>query len=470
MRTLSFSITTLLSVTLAACTAGPDYKRPDVSLSSSFVNGQTIVAETLSDTWWQTFKDPMLDRVIERVLSQNLDLAQAQALLVQARATAQRAGAELLPELGAAASAERVRQSLDSAIGGVTNAIGAPRNYSEYAVGIQASWELDFSGGLRRDREAALAEAHAAEVDADAVRLMVAGEAADTYLALRGFQARFAVIEHQEQVAEKLVDLVRLRNQEGISSDRELQRAIGRLEGVRSIMPPLLAAIDVQLYKLDILMGEQAGTHRAELLPMADIPAAPQPTGSLTPADLLRRRPDVVAAEQRLIASNARIGSAIAEYYPHVSLGGMLSFVSVGTGNLFTGGALQSAGVAGLRWRLFDFGRVDAEVAIARGKQAEALSRYRSAILRASEDVETALSRYIHGGNEVEALERQITSLRVAREQAQFAYQNGIAGLIEVLDADRELLDASDRLAMAKANHTRASVAIFRALGGGWHG
>jgi NodT family efflux transporter outer membrane factor (OMF) lipoprotein len=372
--------------------------------------------------------------------------------------------------LGAAASAERVRQSLDSAIGGVTNAIGAPRNYSEYAVGIQASWELDFSGGLRRDREAALAEAHAAEVDADAARLMVAGEAADTYLALRGFQARFAVIEHQEQVAEKLVDLVRLRNQEGISSDRELQRATGRLEGVRSIMPSLMAAIDALLYKLDILMGEQAGTHRAELLPMADIPAAPQPTGSLTPADLLRRRPDVVAAEQRLIASNARIGSAIAEYYPHVSLGGMLSFVSVGTGNLFTGGALQSAGVAGLRWRLFDFGRVDAEVAIARGKQAEALSRYRSAILRASEDVETALSRYVHGGSEVEALDRQITALRAAREQAQFAYQNGVAGLIEVLDADRELLDASDRLAMAKASQARASVAVFRALGGGWNG
>jgi len=470
MRTLSFSITTLLSVTLAACTVGPDYKRPDVSLSSSYINGQMIVAETLSDTWWQTFNDPMLDRVIERVLSQNLDLAQAQALLVQARAAAQRAGAELLPDLGAAASAERVHQSLDSAIGGVTNAIGAPRNYSEYAVGIQASWELDFSGGLRRDREAALAEAHAAEVDADAARLMVAGEAADTYLALRGFQARFAVIEHQEQVAEKLVDLVRLRNQEGISSDRELQRAIGRLEGVRSIMPPLLAAIDALLYKLDILMGEQAGTHRAELLPMVDIPAAPHPTGSLTPADLLRRRPDVVAAEHRLIASNARIGSAIAEYYPHVSLGGMLSLVSVGTGSLFTGGALQSAGVAGLRWHLFDFGRVDAEVAIARGKQAEALSRYRSAILRASEDVETALSRYIHGGSEVEALERQITALRVAREQAQFAYQNGVAGLIEVLDADRELLDASDRLAMAKASQARASVAVFRALGGGWNG
>lgn len=470
MRTLDFSMTTLLLVTLAGCTAGPDYKQPDISLSPSYVNGETIIAETMSDTWWQSFNDPKLDWVIERALSQNLDLAQAQALLEQARATAERAGAELLPELSAVSSAQRVRQSLDSAIGGVTNAIGAPRNYSEYAVGVQASWEIDFSGRLRRHREAAQADAQAAHINVDAARLMVAGEAADTYLALRGLQARLAVSKRQEQVSEKLVNLVGLRHQEGISSDRELQRSIGRLEGVRSIIPPLQAAIDTQLYKLDILMGVQAGTYRAELLPEVDIPAVPQPTGSLSPADLLRRRPDIVAAEQRLIASNARIGSTIAGYYPNVSLGGMLGFVSVGTGNLLSSDALQSAGLAGLRWRLFDFGRVDAEVAAAEGKWAETLAAYRNTVLRATEDVETALSRYVHGGSEIEALKRQITALRIARDQAQLAYQNGVVALIEVLDADRELLEASDRLAKAESDHARASVAVFRSLGGGWHG
>lgn len=470
MRAITILIPTLLGVTLVGCTAGPDYEKPEVSLSTSFINSEVIVEEVTPDRWWETFNDPNLDRVVERALSQNLDLARAHAMLTQAQATAKRAGAQLLPDVSTNASATRTRQSLESALGDVTNALGAPRNYSEYAVGVQASWEVDFAGGLRRQREAAQADAQAAKVNVEAARLMIAGEAADTYLALRGLQARLTVSNDQEQVAEKLVYLVRLRHEQGISSDRELQRAIGRLEGIRSAIAPLHAAIDAQLYKLDILMGVQAGTHRAELLPVVDIPTATQPTGSLSPADLLRRRPDVVVAEQKLIASNARVGSAIAEYYPHVSLGGMLSFVGIGTGNLFTDNALQSAGVAGLRWRLFDFGRVDADIALAKGRSAEALAMYRNTVLNASEDVETVLSRYVHAGHEIEALERQISALHIAREQAQFAYQNGIVALIEVLDADRELLDASDQLAQAKANHARSSVAVFRALGGGWHG
>lgn len=470
MRTLSFSVTSLLLVTLVGCTAGQDYKKPDISLAPTYVNGQAIGAELTTDKWWQSFNDPKLDWVIDHALSQNLDLAKAQALLAQVRAAANWADSDLYPTLSADGSVQRVHQSLESAIGGVTNAIGAPRNYSEYAVGLQASWEIDLTGGLRRNREAAQADALAAHVNVDAARLMIAGEAADTYLVLRGLQARFAVSEQQEKVADQLVNLVGLLNREGISPDRELQRSISRLERIRSIMPPLRAAIDAQLYKLDILMGEQAGTYRAELLPVVDIPAVPQPMGSLTPADLLRRRPDIVAAEQQLIASNAHIGSAIAGYYPNVSLGGMLSFVSVGTGNLSSSDALQSAGVAGLRWRLFDFGRVDAEVAAAEGRKAEALAAYRNTVLRATEDVETALSRYVHGGSEIKSLQRQITALRVAREQAQLAYENGVVALIEVLDADRELLEASDRLASAQADLARASVAVFRSLGGGWHG
>lgn len=470
MRAITLLTKTLLAVTLVGCTAGPDYKKPEVSLSTSFINGEVIVEEKTPDRWWETFNDPILNRVVERALSQNLDLARAHAILTQAQAAARRAGAQLLPDINTNASATRTRQSLQSALGGVTNALGAPRSYSEYSLGVQASWEIDFAGGLRRHREAAQADAQAAKVNVDAARLIITGEAADTYLALRGLQARLSVSQEQEQVAEKLVNLVRLRHQEGISSDRELQRAIGRLEGIRSVIAPLYAAIDAQLYKLDVLMGVQAGTHRAELLPVVAIPAATQPIGSLSPEDLLRRRPDVVVAEQQLIASNARVGSAIAEYYPNVSLGGILSFVSIGTGSLLSDNALQSAGVAGLRWRLFDFGRVDAEIAIAKGRSAEALASYRNTILRASEDVETALSRYVHAGHEIDALERQISALRVAREQAQFAYQNGIVALIEVLDADRELLDASDRLAQAEADHARSSVSVFRALGGGWHG
>lgn len=470
MRPIHFSITVLASALLAACATGPDYQQPAVALAPTYVGAHAIASGATPDNWWRTFNDPQLDRAVERALSHNLDLAQVQARVVQARAAADLAGAHLMPAVGAAGSAARVHSSLRSPVGEIAHAVGAPRDYNDYALGAQASWELDLAGGLRRGREAAKADARAAEVSAGAMQVSIAAEVADAYLALRGLQARLAVAEDQERTQARLVELVRRRFDEGVSSNRELQRATGALEGVRASVSPLSAAIDGQLNRLDVLMGVQAGSYRAELLPPAVVPAAPLPTGSLMPADLLRRRPDVVAAEHRLIAANARIGAAIGEYYPQVSIGAALGFASLGTADLFSRSAQQAQGMAGLRWRLFDFGRIDAEVAGARGREAEALAAYRGSILRASEDVETALSRFTQRGIESTVLQRQISALRTAREQTQTAYLNGVVGLIEVLDAERELLAASDRLAIAKSEEARASVAAFRALGGGWKG
>jgi NodT family efflux transporter outer membrane factor (OMF) lipoprotein len=465
-------ITALVSATLlAACAVGPDYRRPEVALTDSYVNSSVIAAAPATpDTWWRDFNDPSLNRVVDRALSQNLDLAQVRARLDQARAAARQAGAALAPSIDLNASASSVHQSFESPIGQVAHALGASRNYHDYSIGAQASWEIDFFGGLRRGREAAGAEAEAAEIAADGARVAIAAETADAYLALRGLQARLAVADQEESTEAKLVELIRQRTEQGISSDRELQRTTGDLEGVRAFIPPIRAAIDAQLNRLDILMGAPAGTYHAELMSTATLPAAPAPSGSTTPADLLRRRPDVVAAERRLAASNARIGAAIADYYPHVSLGGLLGLASLGTGQLFADSAVQAAGIAGLRWRLFDFGRVDAEVAMAKGREAEALAAYRAAAIRATEDVETALSRLAQSKNETAALDRQIAALETARQQTLSAYQAGALSLIEVLDIDRQLLAASDRQATAKADSARASVASFRALGGGWNG
>jgi NodT family efflux transporter outer membrane factor (OMF) lipoprotein len=464
-----FSITLLASAALTACSVGPEYRRPGMALTDSYTNGGVIVgASTITDTWWREFDDPLLDRIVERALSGNLDIARIRARLDQARAAARHAGAALAPSVGLNASASTVHQSTESPIGKVGTALGAPRDYHDYSIGTQASWELDLFGGLRRSRQAADAEAQAAEIDAGATRLAIAAETADAYFALRGLQARLAVARRQEETQAKLVALIRQRADEGIASDRDLQRATGDLEGVRASIPPLRTSIDAQLNRLDILMGAPAGTYGAELTSAAILLTVPSPSGNLTPADLLRHRPDVVAAERRLAASNARIGAAIAEYYPHVSIGALLGTASVGVSPLFTGGAAQAAGIAGLRWRLFDFGRVDAEVAMARGREAEALAAYRAAALRATEDVENALSFLAEAGTETAALERQITALDSARDQTRTAYREGLLSLIEVLDVDRQWLAASDRLETAKSNRARASVASFRALGGGW--
>jgi outer membrane protein TolC len=286
---------------------------------------------------------------------------------------------------------------------------------------------------------------------------------------LRALQARLVVAEKQEQTELQLVDLIRQRRDQGLSAERDLNRSRGELEGVRASLAPLRAGIAAQLNRLDVLVGEQPGTNREALMQAQAIPLAPIPSGSTAPTDLLRRRPDVVAAERRLAASNARIGAAVAEYYPHISLSGLFGAASLGTSTLFTGGAVQASGAAGLRWRLFDFGRVDAEVAQARGVQAEALAQWRKSVLTASEDVETSISKLNEARLESAALDRQIEALTSARAQADLAYRGGIVGLTDVLDADRQLLAASDRQAAVRAEEARAAVATYRALGGGWH-
>ncbi|WEK47840.1 MAG: efflux transporter outer membrane subunit [Candidatus Andeanibacterium colombiense] len=456
----------LLATALSACTVGPNYQRPEVALTQAYTAPAAI--EAPDSQWWKGFEDPLLNRIVDRVLAQNLDIAAAGARIAQARAAAQAAGAALLPEVGADGSAESASQSLKTPFGAASSRLGFPRGYDLYQLGAQASWEIDLFGGKTRERQAAAAGLAASDADAAAVRLSTVSEAVDAYLQLRGLQARLAVAQNQLEVRRALLGLIGQRVEQGLSADRDLNRAQGEADGVEASLAPLRAAIAGQINRLDVLMGTQAGTARAELAPAGPIPAALVPSGGANPAELLRRRPDIVAAERRVAASNARIGAAMSDYYPKLSLSGLLGLGSVGTGALFSGDAVQASGGLGLHWRLFDFGRVDAEVAQAKGREAETLALYRSAALHATEDVEDALVRLGEGRTEVDALTRQVAALGKARVQAQSAYQAGAVALIEVLDADRALLDARDRLEQARALEARASVEAVRALGGGY--
>jgi NodT family efflux transporter outer membrane factor (OMF) lipoprotein len=456
----------LLTTALAACTGGPDYVRPTVALTGSYTAAAQL--RPADEAWWRGFNDPLLDRIVARALAQNLDIAAAGARIQQARASARAAGGALLPALDATAGAAADRQSLRSPFGAAAQQLGFARDYELYQAGGQASWEIDLFGGLSRERQAAHAELGAAQAEAAGVRLSVAAETVDAYLQLRGLQARLAVAEDQLALHRQLTGLVHQRVEQGLSADRDFHRVIGEEEGVAGSLAPLRAAIVGEANRLDVLMGTQAGTRRAELLAAAALPEAPAPSGSANPADLMRRRPDILAAERRLAAADARIGVAMAEYYPHLSLDGMLSLVSLGTSNLFTGDALSASGGAGLRWRLFDFGRIDAQVASAKGREAEALANYRQAALHATADVETALEALAQGRAEVLCIQQQVTSLTTARDQTRMAYRGGAVSLLEVLDADKALLDASDRLQQARSDAARASVAATRALGGGY--
>ena len=214
-------------------------------------------------------------------------------------------------------------------------------------------------------------------------------------------------------------------------------------------------------------MGAQPGTYARELDVVTPVPSIPN-IASQKPTDVLRRRPDIIAAERRPAASNEHIGVALAEYYPKISLSGVLGFDSLNFGSLFTSGGFQSAAVGGLRWRLFDFGRVNAEVEQARGANAEALVDYRQAALKAAEDVENSLASLAETEAYSAEVQAEVQSLTRSRDLSQQAYKAGSITLTDVLDADRQLLTAQDQLAANRADAARAAVLVFRSFGGGW--
>jgi len=463
----------MLAGLLVGCAVGPDYARPEVALepfhNAGAVASRPAVAEAPPlDQWWMGFHDPELTRIIERALQQNLDILASLERVAQARAVARAAGAKLLPALDANAQAMRERMSLENPLAIIANSAvpDFPRTSNLYDVGLGASWEIDLFGGLRRQEEAALAVAGAAEARHAGVRISVAAEAADTYFRIRGNQAQLKVIEARIANDADLLEMLKERRDHGFGTDREVAQGEALLAHTQGEEKLLRIDLAAQLNRIDVLMGVQSGTYATELSVPSAIPAIPQI--SAQPSDFLRRRPDVIAAERELAAANARIGMAIAEYYPAISLSGALGYESLTTGNLFKSATFQPLGILGLRWRLFDFGRVDAEVEQADAVTREALAGYRQTVLRAAEDVENACVALVQLEAYSQDVAKQIDALTQVYEDSRTAYLAGLIPLTDVLDADRQLLAVASELPRVQADAARAAVRLFRALGGGW--
>ena len=459
----------------AGCAVGPDYIHPGIPMPDRYL-GQTAVEQRHASAtvdllaWWGGFGDPQLTRVVTLALEQNLDLALASARVTQARAGLGAANAALLPSGSINAQGARAYQSVETPLGQILNSRPNFDRYGNaYEANLGVGWEMDVFGGVRRGREAALAEYQASEAGAAATRLTVAAQTADIYISIRGLQTRLDVARRQVQTQQELLSRINLLYGKGLAAELQVRQVEGALAQVRASVPALEAGLDTAMNALDVMLGTSPGTHRAELANAGAIPVAPQIASTGSPGDLLRRRPDLIVAERRLAASNARIGMAIAEYYPKLSLNGLIgSATSVSSGNLFTSGASQAAGVLGLRWRLFDFGRINAQIDLAKGQEAEALAAYRLAVLRATEDVENAFSALVKREDQADILAQGVDSLSRARGASFAAYQKGVMSLIEVLQADENLLRASDMQAQARIESARAAVAAFKALGGGW--
>lgn len=476
MRSVSsLALLALVGAAISGCAVGPDYVAPASPVSGGFMGAGAVTQRSApavaidQAAWWKGFNDPVLDGLVDRALAQNLDLAQATARVTQARAGLSAATAALLPSGGVQASAARAHLSTETPTGRLaSSAPGFDRDGSLYEADITAGWEIDVFGGLRRDREAAAADYQAARVGVAAARLSVAAQTADTYLVIRGLQARLAIAQGQVDTQSRLVETVRLQQSRQVASELQLHQAEGALAQTRAQVPVLQEGLEAAMNALDVLLGAQPGATRAQLAVATPVPRAPAIAEAVGPADLIRRRPDLAVAEWRLKASNAAIGSAVSEYYPKFSLTGLVGTASTASGSLFQGSANQAQGVLGLRWRLFDFGRVNAQIKAAKGRNAESLAAYQQSVLRATADVEDAFSSLVKREDEARILVGGEQSLSKARASSELAYKAGAVSLIEVLDADARLLAARDARAQADTEAARAAVRSFRALGGGW--
>lgn len=462
---------------MAGCAVGPDYKKPNVPLPERYL-GQTqleqrsAISNANLAAWWEGFGDPQLSRFVLLALDQNLDMAQASARIAQARSGLGSARAALLPSGNVSAQAAKNHQSLETPIGQLLNAVpGYDRNGSLYEANLTAAWELDIFGGLRRGQEAAVTEYQAAQAGGTATRLAVAAQTADLYITIRGLQARLGVARQQLETQQQLLSKVNMLYSKGLAPRLQVQQAEGAVAQVKATIPMLEAGLDSAMNALDVMLGVAPGTYRAEFGKVGPIPVAPQISSAGSPADLLRRRPDLIVAERRLAAANAKIGAATAEYYPKLALSVLLGSASaISGGNLLSAGANQAAGVLGLRWRLFDFARINAQIDLAKGQEAEALAAYRQAALRATEDVENSISALVKREEQTIILLQGEQSLSQARDSSFAAYQKGVVSLIEVLHADENLLRTSDAKVQAQIESARSAVAAFKALGGGWEG
>ncbi|GGE85344.1 RND transporter [Sphingomonas prati] len=451
---------------VSGCMTGTDYVRPDVMVADRW-RASAMTGEAPLTPWWNRVGDPQLQALITAALAQNLDIEIVLARLDRARAAVGATQAALRPGGGVQSSVSRTRASNETGLASIADqvpGIRIDRSESVYDATLRASWEADLFGGLRRSREAAGQDYQAAFADGAAARIAIAAEVADTYVQLRTLQVRLDVATALTRSAERLETLVRQRYAAGEASLRELEQARTSSAAIRATLPGLRFGIEVRLNRIMVLAGTVPEADRNGLDQPGPVPTMPLPSSG-SPRDLLRRRPDIVAAERRLAASHARIGQALAEYYPSVSLSALAGFQSTAAGRLLSGPASVVGGTFGLRWRLFDFERIAAEVAAARGVEREALAGYRQLVLRAAEDVENAAVAYGSAKERVATHAVEVEAATRARQLLDEAWRAGQIGLLDLIEADRRLLQARDSVANASGDAARAVIALNRTLG-----
>jgi NodT family efflux transporter outer membrane factor (OMF) lipoprotein len=469
---------TLAALLLTGCTTvGPNYRQPDVAVPAQYAEPHE--AQGLSDaelaSWWRQFGDPQLDNLIARAIALNLDVQSAAARIREARARELVAGARNLPTLDGQASATRQRIS-ENAIPtppgagapGSGGSFGLPGSeFSTFRVGLDASWEIDLFGGTRRGIEAAGARTGAAIWDRRDLQASAAAEVAIAYFTLRTVQERMGNAEADLARLQREEQLRRARFKGGLINGIDVEQQKSEAATAAAELPTLQAQAEAQIHAIGLLTGTTPEALIAELSPAKAIPASPAiPTG--LPSDLLRRRPDIRAAERDIAAATADIGVATADLYPRISLTAAPALVSTALASLLDWGSRSYSIGASLLWPLFDGGKTRANIAVADAKQEQELIAYRKTVLVALKDVEDALSRTQADRDRLADLARSHDAATRAEALSRTRFRGGLVTYSDVITNQGKRLSVEKQMIETRGALARDSVALFKALGGGW--
>lgn len=468
---------------LGGCALGPEYAgppdaAPQAVQTGRFVRAQEAAsAEAPANRWWQALGDPILDDLVERALAANPNLGIARARLLQSRAALNLEQANAMPTVGSSALAAHARlppinlggTSDNSGSGG-----GSATSMNLYSLGFDATWEVDLFGAHRRSVQAANATAEAAEASLADVQVSLEAEVANAYINLRDRQRRVQLADLSIQAQQQMVALTRQRLERGTASSLDLIRIENQLDSTRNDQVPLQADLESYLNQLATLAGQEPGTLDDMLAPASGPVFNPQPllppaqVAVGDPATLLRRRPDIRAAERTLAADTAKIGQAEAARYPSLKLFGVIGLGGTHPSDLTRLDDFTAVAAPMLSWNFLDFGRAKARVTQAERVRDEAEMKYRQSVLEALRDAEDSLSRFRYGRVTVATAARTKASADRALDLAQQRYKAGTGTLIDLLDTTRQQLSAQQNLSQAEAALTRSFVGIQKALGLGW--
>jgi NodT family efflux transporter outer membrane factor (OMF) lipoprotein len=504
---IKFGALLACALPIAGCTVGPNFQSPTPAVPVSWLSGHprptaaehsVAVAAPIDPSWWSLFGDAELNKLVNRVATDNLDVRIATIRLAESRAQRASVASGLFPALNGNASYTREKPSAKgifsafgsgaqsasgfaSGGGAGTSANGAGTSAGPgglggvsiapldlYQAGFDASWELDLWGRVRRSIESADASIDASAEARRGTLLNSLAELVRDYVQLRGVQADIAITKENIATAEETLGLTQSRANSGLTPVLDVTTARAQVSSTEAALPQFEQQETSLINALGTLLGEPPGTLRGEVSATEPVPPVPPRVPIGLPSELARRRPDIRQAEAQLHGATADIGVAVASFFPSVTLSGSVGVQALQPKNLFMAAAGQYAFGPSLTVPIFEGGQLRATLALRKAQQQEAAVNYQKVVLQALQDVDNALSAYSDEQRRHDRLAATARDSQAALELSRQLYRRGLADFLKVLDAQRTFLSARQQLADSGTMLSTDLVALYKALGGGW--